>query len=298
MQKSIETRYADDMRDVETYVRDLVWAVNSPPLMRFADPAPLANPPLKTSDVDGEHLQDWLGRSSERRVGRYFERLVLYWIRHIRGCTIVAQSHQIVEEKRTVGEIDLLFHDEQGRMTHWEIAVKFYLQVEQGNPATIDYVGPNANDTLARKRQRLLEHQLPLSGRCFPEVEVRQAFVKGRIFYPWRTFGMKPEPVELATNHLAGRWLRANESSEFLSTRRQRYRILRKPFWLADEVVHSSDPDVLAASEVAQFLKRHFDHNRGPILMSGFDAEPTSDHELERYFVVPSHWPTPGPEHH
>lgn len=120
------------------------------------------------------------------------------------------------------GEIDLLFRDEQGRLNHWEVACKFYLQVDVSHVPITDYIGPNANDTLSQKATRLLKHQLPLGVRYFPEIEIREAFVKGQIFYHWQTGSRKSLPVELATDHLAGKWLRTREVPELLRDSRLR----------------------------------------------------------------------------
>jgi len=279
------------MQETERFVRDLVWAVNSPSLMDLTSQVSVAARPLKDSDVDREHLSSYLTTHREQRVGRYFERLISYWIRFIRQCEIVAQSLQLREGKRTVGEIDLLFRDEQGRLNHWEVACKFYLQVDVGDVPMTDYIGPNANDTLQEKASRLLKHQLPLGVRYFPEIEVREAFVKGRIFYHWQTGPKESLPVELAANHLDGRWIRAREVPELLRTSRLRYRILRKPFWLAEEFADPSDDDILTTDEATQVLQNHFRSRHTPILISGFRDRTSTAHESERWFVVPNQWP-------
>ncbi len=281
----------DVRQETERFVRDLVWAVNSPSLMDLTSQDSVPTQPLKVSDVDGEHLRTYLTSQGVQRVGQYFERLIVYWLRSIRGCEIVAHSLQLRDGKRTVGEIDLLFRDEQGRLTHWEVACKFYLQVDVRDAATTDYIGPNANDTLCKKATRLLEHQLPLGGRCFPEIEVREAFVKGRIFYHWQTGSKVSLPSELATLHLEGRWLRTREVPELLRTSHLRYRILRKPFWLADEFADPSGDDILTMDETAQVLQQHFRCRPTPILVSGFRDSTSPVRESERWFIVPNQWP-------
>ncbi|TWT74300.1 DUF1853 family protein [Allorhodopirellula solitaria] len=279
------------MQETERFVRDLVWAVNSPSLMNLTSQESVPARPLKVSDIDGEHLSVHLTSPREQRVGRYFERLLIYWIRFLRRCEIVAHSMQLRDGKRTVGEIDLLFRDEKGRLNHWEVACKFYLQVDAGHLAASDYVGPNATDTLRKKATRLLEHQLPLGVRYFPDIELREAFVKGRIFYHWQTGSKDSSPIELATDHLEGQWLRAREVPELLRSSRRRYRILRKPFWLADEIADPSDDEILTDDETTQVLQDHFSSHHSPRLLSGFRDSTSPVRESERWFVVPNHWP-------
>ena len=280
------------MQEIDRFVRDLIWAVNSPPLMDLTSGASAIAQPLKIGDVDREHLRIHFNAQPEQRVGRYFERLIAYWIRYIRRCEIVAHSLQLREGKQTVGELDLLFRDEHGRLNHWEVACKFYLQVDMhGAPAT-EYIGPNAEDTLQKKVTRLLEHQLPLGIRYFPEIEVRHAFVKGRIFYHWLTGAKDALPVELAADHLDGKWIRLQELPELLGDSGLRYRILRKPFWLAEELAApSGDEGTLSPEEVWHVLENHFSRRNSPMLISAFRGGNSSLRECERWFVVPSQWP-------
>lgn len=287
------------MNETEQLVRDLVWVVNSPSLMALTSQESVPQRPLKISDIDQDHLNSYLASPRkrrvgprERRVGRYFERLVVYWLRFILRCEVVDQSLQLREGKRTVGEIDLLFRDELGRLNHWELACKFYLQLNFNDATAIDYVGPNANDTLRKKAERLLHHQLPLGVRCFPEIVRSEAFVKGRIFYHWQTDTEVTLPEELAADHLRGSWLRIGEVAELLRTRRHRYRILRKPHWLAEEYANPNDDDLLSADGLAQFLENHFSTRNTPILLSEFPDSPSVECESRRWFVVSDQWPS------
>lgn len=279
------------MQETQRFVHDLLWAVNSPMLMNLTSHAPGMPPPLRTGDVDPGHLSAQLTPHRTQRVGRYFEQLIVYWIRFIRRCEVVAHALQLRDGKRTMGEIDLLFHDEQGRLTHWEIACKFYLQVNIGELPRPHYIGPNTNDTLQKKATRLLEHQLPLGARHFPEIEVRDAFVKGRIFYHWQNEINASLPAELAADHLRGRWMWAREIPQQITGRQRHYRILRKPFWLADEFASPSDEDVLTPTEALQFLENHFRNRQTPLLISEFSDSTSSTRETKRWFIVPNQWP-------
>ncbi|XZE55925.1 DUF1853 family protein [Planctomycetaceae bacterium SH139] len=279
------------MNETEQFARDLVWVVNSPSLMNLTGQESVPKQPLKIGDVDREHLTIHLTSPRERRVGRYFERLVVYWLRFILRCEIVDHALQLRDGKRTAGEIDVLFRDGLGRLNHWELACKFYLQVNVNDPSVTDYIGPNVNDTLRKKAERLLNHQLPLGVRYFPEIDISEAFVKGRIFYHWQTNTKVALPEELAAGHLEGRWLRKREVAELLCTRRHRYRILRKPFWLSEEFADPADDDILSPGEVAQFLNNHFNSRHTPILFSEFCDSSSTERESKRWFVVPDQWP-------
>ena len=276
------------------FERDLLWAVNSPPLMKLAEFSSGQFPALRSSDIDRDHLVRWLGDTSNRRLGHYFERLIFYWISFIRRCRVVASSQQIIVDKRTKGEIDLLFIDELGRMTHWETAVKFYLHVRQGRKDC--FLGPNANDTLQKKWERLSNHQLRLSIDYFPDVEVRQAYVKGRIFYQDTVPLSYAMAGEMNPGHLSGRWVRLKEFSHFVASQEFRYCVLPKPFWLAEQRRDSKHLVFLDSEEIIEEVANHFCRVERPILIGSFDGDSASSIESERFFVVPDNWPTRSSE--
>jgi hypothetical protein len=228
-------------------------------------------------------------------VGRYFERLILYWLKHIRRVEIVAESQQIRDGSRTIGEIDLIFYDEQRRLTHWELAVKFYLHFPQPCGFDSHFIGPNAADTFERKMERLFGHQLPLSERHFPEVEIRQAFVKGRIFDHPRHEVSQALPEHLSPEHLCGVWIRSSELDLINRTNGVSYRILRKPFWLSDEIAHPVDTDLLSPAELSENLARHFAEDHRPVLISQLEAGEQRLVESDRIFVVSDPWPNRKP---
>jgi hypothetical protein len=284
-------RYAGRMSTSKSSVRDLLWVVNSPHLLQLQDSYSVLSQPLRECEIEPEHLHRWLGDSSPLRLGYYFEQLVYYWLAYVRGCSVVARSHQVVVEKRTLGEIDLIFEDDDGQLTHWEIAVKFYLHCHQVDSSAHVYLGPNSNDTLEKKRQRLLDHQLPLSLVHFPPVKKRQAFVKGRIFYHWKDSNPNKGSNILSAEHLKSRWLRRDELLSFVAEQSRRYCVLRKPFWLADLLADECLQDSLSGEQIVSLIENHFRDHQNPVLISVLQDGLGSSPEVERLFVVPNGWP-------
>ena len=246
---------------------------------------------LDSAQVDADHLSAFLAEIPGYRVGRYFERLILYWLMHIRRVEIVAESLQIHDGKRTIGEIDFLFRDEQQRLTHWEIAVKFYLHFPQDSELGSHFIGPNAADTFERKMERLFEHQLPRSDALFPDVEIRQAFVKGRIFYHPNQRSAKKLPPRLSPDHMHCDWIRSSQLDLLSIGRRVSYRILRKPFWLSEDVAHTSGGDLFSPQDMIKRLKTRFAADHRPVLISQLEADGAGLLESNRVFVVPDRWP-------
>lgn len=281
------------MPPADQFSRDLIWAVNSPALIHQgclgAERYEAVICQLSQEEIDGDHLRNQMSTHPERRVGRYFEKLIEYWIRHVRGCKVIAHSKQLRVGKRTIGEIDFLYRDERQQLCHLETTVKFYLQVRREPNGPVEYVGPNASDTLSRKTERLFTHQLPMSATDFPEIERRQYMMKGRIFY--RDTELPDPDNHLAENHLRGRWIWAHEAAEFLRANRIRYRVATKPHWLAEDSLNSSSPDVLTAEEASDCIQEHAVRGGRAVLLIGLRSDSGRLIESTRTFVVPNDWP-------
>jgi len=251
---------------------DLLWAVNSPSL--FVD------------EEERLGLVDPVDVVVERngKVGHYFESLIECWLERIRGCEIIAHRQQVIEAGKTLGELDFVFRDEEGRLNHWETAVKFYLCDPENRVDGSCFIGPNTADTLERKYRRLTEHQLPLSERLHPGVTIRRAFVKGRIYR--NPFHQETDSVAvLNPQHLRGRWLRLGQL-DWLDEIEQGgpcgYRVLAKPYWL-----HSAPFEAVDVNNLRAGLRSHFEGSKKSIHV-GISRD---DLEIERLFVVADEWP-------
>lgn len=290
--------------DKNRSVSDLAWAINSNPLIagtpgNTKDHADLAGTGLLPLEpfrvdpeyVDPEHLEEFLAAHQTGRVGRYFELLVLYWLQHIRQVEILAHSLPIRDGKRTLGEIDILFRDELDRLTHWELAVKFYLYLPGSNAGHSRFIGPNAADTLEQKLHRLFGHQLPLSVGRFQDVKVREAFMKGRLFYHPCLALPHRFNRPLSSDHLRGSWIRCSELDLLESTKDIFYRVLYKPFWLGEEKFHQVGEEVLMTDEICCFLEKHFSRSQHSVLLCKFRHGSESTREVDRVFVVSDRWP-------
>lgn len=268
--------------DAEQAVNDLLWVVNSPSLITESKPQPA----LDRNQIDPVHLCAFLAEKFPRRVGHYFEQLVFYWLAHIRRVEIVAHRLQVHDGQITRGELDLVFRDEQGCLTHWEVAVKYYLYEHSVPAGQSHFIGPNARDTFEKKTRRLFEQQLELSRLSFPEVEHRTAFVRGIIFYD----SDQPEPGDLpdqmSPDHLRGRLLRKRELDRLESHPHGLLRILPKPFWLTS----AHRQPAFRPPKLIEHLRDHFENTDNPVMLSRLEA--TQDTiEVERLFVVADDWP-------
>jgi hypothetical protein len=204
-------------------VRDLAWLLLAPYLLsESAFGELLANRPvdddllgwLRALDADPAALHLSLTSLRSSRVGHYAERLVHFALSHSPHFRLVAANLPLRVQKQTVGECDFLLEDTEGRRLHWELAVKCYLNVG-AEDSLAGFVGPALGDRLDIKLRRMLEHQLPLSGRADyaallpPGPWFAQMWVSGWLFdrfdrwHEGRALNVDPR---LAADLLSGFW--------------------------------------------------------------------------------------------
>lgn len=295
-------------------VRDLAWVILSPPMLAVTE-WPQRHPLsasgwveepqaleafLQRLDDDGSALQDWLAKSSIRRLGLYYERLWQFAIEHAPGVEMIAANLPIRVAGHTLGELDMLLRDREG-VHHVELAVKFYLgQEDADGHRTENWLGPGSHDRLDLKLAHLNTHQLPISARA----ESRQAlaasgiepssaerlkaelWLGGYLFYPWPVTTASPD--EAAEDHARGQWVHRKDWASFAASRAQgRWQLLPRPAWLAparyEEAWSLSQFDAwlerLDLLAPAQLLVRLTEHADGHWL------------EAERLFLVSDIWP-------
>lgn len=286
------------MNCARQFVRDLLWAVNSPALLRTRGDHRCDSTEwgLKEQDICETHLADFVVRRDTHSLGKYFETLVSYWLHHLRKVDVLFESFAIREQKRTLGEVDFVFVDEQGRMTHWEVAVKFYLFSPLSSVSDSHYLGPNAMDTLDRKIGHVFGRQLPRSLNHFPDVELREAFVKGRIFYPLVQQRSECEHPYVSGAHLNGLWFRqadiaGRESDADWGRQDSCFLVLNKPYWLSNvDASHASDT-LLSFREFLNVMDKHFSASQRCLLVVQLKSDGLRYLEIQRFFVVPNSWP-------
>ncbi len=281
-------------------VRDLAWAILSPPLIQFqSGPVRGATADwclgqfedfaghLKELDRDPRPLLEFLGDPTRHKLGKYFENLIAYWLEASPNFELLARNLQIRDEKKTYGELDLIVHDRKtGRTGHWEVAAKFYLQLGSADDLR-SWVGPNRRDNLGRKSQHLLENQARRAGHpvahallAQQNIPIDEAFVflKGHLF---KSPTSEPEtckgPIRIHPECEQHTWVSVGDFARTHAGSDLTWQELTKPNWLADQ----------------SNLKEGFgmrpwapDLCDGPNLVIGLRG----GREIQRSFVVPDGW--------
>lgn len=98
------------------------------------------------------------------RLGHMVERIVEELLKGSSNFKVLHENVQIIENKRTIGEIDFILQEtETQKVIHMEFAYKFYLfDPKISNDSINNWIGPNRNDSLIEKLQKLKERQFPI----------------------------------------------------------------------------------------------------------------------------------------
>lgn len=274
---------------------DLEWVISSPSLLDSAALPTFKFSPetrIRFQAMDSSDLASFMDEQCRsHRVGDYFEALVHYALRELAGFKISLAHHQIFDGPRTIGEIDFLLVDSIGRNLHLEVAVKFFLHLEEvaGLAGERALIGPNPADNLHRKLEHLQRHQLPLSERLDQKVDDRKMMMLGRIHRHFHA-SQPMDCQQLNSNHLEGLWCRSNELRDFLSSCPAAvFRVQRKPFWLSREL----NPEWLTSEEFLARIEKHFFDSTSSLLFSIMEEDAAEDLvSVETpVFVVSDTWP-------
>jgi uncharacterized protein len=294
----------DQLRD--PLVRDLAWIAWSPPLLQPGC-LPIRDPlqgsvwrseperlwhRLLALDAEPDARAALLSPTSDFRLGTYYERLWHALLDMAPDVQVIARNIRLYQGHRTLGELDLLVETADQAVTHFELAIKFYLGVPgaiadsmEHTPAS-SWVGPNPRDNLQNKMRRLAEHQLPLGERIdlaterLPRPQSSCAWLQGQVFFP-RHQTMAP-PVGLATPD-QNYWMCSTAwGAQDVNTRNE-WAALPHKRWLMPPGANEGVPETENLREDmpvqrAQMLVRKEDVKRNPLL-------------AQRMMVMPDDWP-------
>ncbi|MFZ6813004.1 DUF1853 family protein [Undibacterium sp. Rencai35W] len=290
----------------DKHVRALAWLITSPSLLaevpqwrgKIAEIEAGDHPGLTAwlTELDRypETLCQALESHHQRRLGRYAENLLAFYLQHLN--ILYAKNVQVQNGKHTLGEFDFLLHDVNG-LLHWELATKFYIHVADvdGIDSGVhlhDYLGPNLVDTLSAKLNKVFTQQLQLSQNSaaasvlpLPVLKA-QALIKGWLFYrPDYPLSSVTYPAEITVNHCRGYWWSIAEVTQLELPAGL---ILDRLDWLAP--AQAGDADVIARAELHEQISQRLIHDQAPVLLAVMSKNGEVWQESCRGMVVPDTW--------
>ncbi|MCZ2722826.1 DUF1853 family protein [Marinomonas sp. 15G1-11] len=300
-------------------VNDLAWIFSAPMIVADLDlqrywVTDVASQ-LNQLDRFPAPLLASLGECKSHFLGAYFEVLFSFAIRQFSSLEVIFEHQQIMNPNgTTLGEIDMLVRTPEGYVLQFEIALKYFLEVEQGQKK--EWIGPNKTDSLSKKTHKARTKQLAIldtpSGQALlHQLDIKQKvkpvlLIFGYLFDQWRSFSMdqgteNSQYYEDMDARSKVYWL---NMAQFKATYFDSYVFceLDKAKWVSYKLIQPSD--ILAFDEVRLSLEESFKMDVRPKMFFAWErveqktleSRDVSENRMImpesplRVFVVPNGW--------
>tara|TARA_R110000737_G_scaffold24491_1_gene43203 strand:- start:63 stop:878 length:816 start_codon:yes stop_codon:yes gene_type:complete len=254
-------------------------------------------PTLWTGELDGlkqfvfpeiyfENL-DMGSIPSKLRLGHKIEHIFLKLIQHSRQYKVIAHNIPIRKEKVSLGEIDFLLQDvDSHQFSHVELTYKFYVISEEATNIEHQLIGPNQRDSFKAKKERIINHQIPLLKtpeatsvlqrfNIKPSELLHQVCFKSQLFVPFMVHNMDLSPFN--SNCISGRWIPFH-TFKFPEFFKYQYYLPSKQEWLLDP---QQGVNWLNHKDVLDLITVGLENKNAPLLWMK-----SSDYTVEKLFVV------------
>lgn len=154
---------------LEKFKADLNWIINNPVHGLGVESPSFENVNLKESE-------SYFSGKESKKLGYYYESLIEVLLL-LSKKEIIHKSYQVIEDGVTKGELDFIYKSD--KIVHLEVACKFYLEYIN-DCGEVNYLGPDARDSLKKKIERLKNHQLQIITPL--KVDERQTHVQIVLF--------------------------------------------------------------------------------------------------------------------
>lgn len=222
--------------------QDLAWLLTSQALMSATPLVDIFKPqdvtPVPSLSID--YLKTYPAQPAYR-LGKHFEDCVNRLFEASSSHHILAHNIVIQTPTRTLGELDLIYQNNDAQVVHLELAIKFYL-LNKGGTQLADFVGPAGHDRLDLKWHRLCQHQLTLSHRplvldflrqqSLPIPTQRQLLLTGMLFYAYENWqSTQVDKIGLNPLHKRGWWLEHHELAQLQHSKSHDRGFIILPKW-------------------------------------------------------------------
>ena len=239
------------------------------------------------------NIEGWFDNPHrQRKLGLYAEDLLHYYLQWGSQWRVLWHDVQIQEHKRSIGAIDFIV-EQDGVTEHWEMTVKFYLQLRPSGKWT-DFIGADERDSLHQKWSHFFNRQLPLSSHPATLEQLKKENIPipirsriwhcGLIFAEWNQTFVPPETVHwgrCGDCQPQGIWIRRRDFIQEFFNSSKRWTVRYHPDWLAP-----------VESEVVLDSVEVMDHpiDRGFLMLAEMLLEGTIWREKSRWVLVHDQW--------
>jgi len=171
------------------------------------------------------------------RLGKRVESFVSCYLKQFKNIQIVHENIQIQKNKITTGEIDCILI-QTNTPIHLEVIFKYYLYDNTVGSTEIEHwIGPNRNDSLEQKIEKLSAKQLPLlfkeETQNYIDIDVhtitQKVFFKAQLFVPYSN--QKVQFKQLNSACVRGFYMYQHQLSQF---EKCKFHIPTKINWLLE----------------------------------------------------------------
>ncbi len=287
-------------------VRDLEWVIFSPPLITEIENSGIAflekvfsieeenffHKLLTALEKNPSELIDFIQSKNTRLLGKYFEALLEYALIKSPYKKLIASNLQINSNGKTIGELDFIYRNLiEEKIIHLEAAGKFFIAINRE-----ELLGPNPNDSLEKKIDKIKTNQISLSSSNEGKEELKslgideevfpRALIKGYLFYPNENNSL---PNYINPNHMRGNVLRENDF-KMLKVNSCKWKILDRKEWVSPFA--TKDEKILCDLEtLREKVGNYFAKENYPLLISKLESKGEIYLESERYFIISNNWP-------
>jgi hypothetical protein len=219
------------------------------------------------------------------RLGKWVEKFVTFQLQQNSAVKILRENLIVKKEKQTIGELDLLFLKNKNPI-HLEIVYKFYLfDTQKKYDDDLRYwIGPNRNDNLIFKINKLKEKQFPLlyhpeTQKTLEDYSIETTdfkqlvYFKAQLFLPFDNLEIDVHPLN--SECITGWYLNYDRFEELKPFQ---FYIPKKLEWLSTP---HNYVDWLSFSEAQIEIETYIESNRSPLCWLKNDTN-----EFQKCFIT------------
>jgi hypothetical protein len=290
-------------------VAALAWAIRSAPLMANGGEIEFVGEEwceemyrhheawLKNLDADPLPLRTFLQQENAVLIGKKFEQLLAYWFLHSPRFRLVERNVVLSERGNTRAEIDFIVEDlDEGTLMHLEVACKYYLQLN-GSRQWKDWPGPNGNDSLLIKMQKLSKQTtvfnttagmkyLAENGLVRPH---SYAFMKGIFFHHFSEIQHSVAPAGAHPHYNSGWYCHLHELTRFAGNTRQ-WIILPAWLWMCPYRFDKVEEMLLSGHELPEHCSQIISRRGKSVMVVQVACEQGLYVEVSRGMVISDHF--------